>query len=197
MNEKLHWLTLSGYKFIHLERKKSLILLDRCTIFLSNRCWHNHIKSTSLILTFTIFIRPAHISPLHFAAASAVVVTVQSKSVKDYSLQFSVRITALFAELKHFDDHNCAKCGKHFPNHTPFWSFSMGMSFHRQQTTEQGNWQNFIHALLLMLRMYNWISPLRKNGLFVQKFVKKSSQSPLKREIKLLFSKLFILFPGQ
>ena len=126
MNEKLHWLTLSGYKFIHLERKKSLILLDRRTIFLSNPCWHNHIKSTSLILTFTIFIRPAHISPLHFAAASAVVVTVQSKSVKDYSLQFSVQITALFAELKHFDDHNCAKCGKHFPNRTPFWSFSNG-----------------------------------------------------------------------
>ena len=126
MNEKLHWLTLSGYKFIHMERKKSLILLDRCTIFLSNPCWHNHIKSTSLILSFTIFIRPAHISPLHFAAASAVVVTVQSKSVKDYSLQFSVQITALFAELKHFDDHNCAKCGKHFPNRTPFWSFSNG-----------------------------------------------------------------------
>ena len=98
MNEKLHWLTLSGYKFIHMERKKSVILLDRCTIFLSNPCWHNHIKSTSLILSFTIFIRPAHISPLHFAAASAVVVTVQSKSVKDYSLQFSVRITALVAE---------------------------------------------------------------------------------------------------
>ena len=108
------------------KQKKSLILLDRCTIFLSNPCWHNHIKSTSLILTFTIFIRPAHISPLHFAAASAVVVTVQSKSVKDYSLQFSVQITALFAELKHFDDHNCAKCGKHFPNRTPFWSFSNG-----------------------------------------------------------------------
>lgn len=57
--------------------------------------------ANSLILSFTIFIRPTHISPLHFAAASAVVVTVHSKSVKDYSLQFSVRITALFAELKH------------------------------------------------------------------------------------------------
>ena len=31
----------------------------------------------------------------------------------------------------------------------------MGMSFHRQQTIEQGNWQNFIHALLLMLLMYH------------------------------------------
>ena len=119
------WHCLDTSSFIWKE-KKSLILLDRWTIFLSNPCWHNHIKSTSLILTFTIFIRPAHISPLHFAAASAVVVTVQSKSVKDYSLQFSVQITALFAELKHFDDHNCAKCGKHFPNRTPFWSFSNG-----------------------------------------------------------------------
>ena len=78
--------------------------------FSSNSCWHNYIKNTSLNLTFNIFIRLTHY--LYFAAS--VVCTVQSKSVKDYSLQFFVRITALFAELKHFDDHNCAKCGKHF-----------------------------------------------------------------------------------
>ena len=92
--------------------------------FSSNSCWHNYIKNTSLNLTFNIFIRLTHY--LHFAAS--VVVTVQSKSVKDYSSQFSVRITAfkLFAELKHFVDHNCTKCGKHFLSQTPFWSFSNG-----------------------------------------------------------------------
>lgn len=82
----------------------------------------SYIKNTSLNLTFNIFIRLTHY--LYFAAS--IVVTAQSKSVKDYSLQFSVRITALFAELKHFDDHNCAKCGNHFLNRTSFWSFSNG-----------------------------------------------------------------------
>ena len=66
-----------------------------------------------------------HALNLYFAAL-AVVVTVQSKSVSNYSSQFSVRITALSAELKHFDDHNRAKCGKHFLNQTSFWSFSNG-----------------------------------------------------------------------
>ena len=111
------WHRLDTGTSVHLERKNLSFYWTSEQSFSSNSCWHNHIKNTSLNLTFNIFIRLTHAS---------VVVTVQSKSVKDYSLQFSVRITALFAELKHFDDHNCAKCGKHFPNRTPFWSFSNG-----------------------------------------------------------------------
>ena len=116
------WHRLDTGTSVHLERKNLSFYWTSEQSFSSNSCWHNHIKNTSLNLTFNIFIRLTHY--LYFAAS--VVVTVQSKSVKDYSLQFSVRITALFAELKHFDDHNCAKCGKHFLNQTPFWSFSNG-----------------------------------------------------------------------
>ena len=107
---------------VHLERKNLSFYWTSEQSFSSNSCWHNRIKNTCLNLTFNNFIRLTHY--LYFAAS--IVVTAQSKSVKDYSLQFSVRITALFAELKHFDDHNCAKCGKHFLNQTPFWSFSNG-----------------------------------------------------------------------
>ena len=98
---------------VHLERKTLSFYWTSEQSFSSNSCWHNHIKKTSLNLTFNNFIRPTHY--LYFAAS--VVCTVQSKSV-------FVWITALFAELKHFDEHNSAKCGKHFLNQTPFWSFS-------------------------------------------------------------------------
>ena len=111
------WHRLDTGTSVHLERKNLSFYWTSEQSFSSNSCWHNHIKNTSLNLTFNIFIRLTHAS---------VVVTVQSKSVKDYSLQFSVRISALFAELKHFDDHNCAKRGKHFLNQTPFWSCSNG-----------------------------------------------------------------------
>ena len=114
------WHRLDIGTSVHLERKNLSFYWTSEQSFSSNSCWHNYIKNTCLNLTFNIFIPLTHY--LRFAAS--VVVTVQSKSVKDYSLQFSVRITALFAELKHFDDHNCAKCGKHFLNQTPFWSFS-------------------------------------------------------------------------
>ena len=116
------WHRLDTGTSVYLERTNLSFYWTSEQSFSSNSCWHNHIKNTSLNLTFNIFIRLTHY--LYFAAS--VVVTIQSKSVKDYSLQFSVRITALFAELKHFDDHNCAKCGKHFLNQTPFWSFSNG-----------------------------------------------------------------------
>ena len=116
------WLRLDTGTSVHLERKNLSFYWTSEQSFSSNSCWHNHIKNISLNLTFNIFIRLTHY--LYFAAS--VVYTVQSKSVTDYSLQFFVRITALFAEVKHFDDHNCAKCGKHFLNQTPFWSFSNG-----------------------------------------------------------------------
>ena len=116
------WHRLDTGTSVHLERKNLSFYWTSEQSFSSNSCWHNHIKNTSLNLTFNIFIRLTHY--LYFAAS--IVVTAQSKSVKDYSLQFSVRITALFAELKHFDDHNCAKCGNHFLNQTSFWSFSNG-----------------------------------------------------------------------
>ena len=136
------WHRLDTGTSVHLERTNLSFYWTSEQSFSSNSCWHNHIKNTSLNLTFNIFIRLTHY--LYFAAsvvctvqsksvkdyslqlflatqalnlyfaALAVVVTVQSKSVRDYSSQFSVRITALFADLKHFDDHNCAKCGKHF-----------------------------------------------------------------------------------
>ena len=148
------WHRLDTGTKVHLERTNLSFYWTSEQSFSSNSCWHNHIKNTSLNLTFNIFIRLTHY--LYFAAsvvvtvqsksvkdyslqfflathalnlylaALAVVVTVQSKSVRDYTSQFSVRITALSAELKHFDDHNCAKCGKHFLNQTPFWSFSNG-----------------------------------------------------------------------
>ena len=148
------WHRLDTGTSVYLERTNLSFYWTSEQSFSSNSCWHNHIKNTSLNLTFNIFIRLTHY--LYFAAsvvctvqsksvkdyslqlflathalnlyfaALAVVVTVQSKSIRDYSSQFSVRITALFAELKHFDDHNCAKCGKHFLNQTPFWSFSNG-----------------------------------------------------------------------
>ena len=146
------WHRLDTGTKVHLERTNLSFYWTSEQSFSSNSCWHNHIKNTSLNLTFNIFIRLTHY--LYFAAsvvvtvqsksvkdyslqfflathalnlylaALAVVVTVQSKSVRDYTSQFSVRITALSAELKHFDDHNCAKCGKHFLNQTSFWSFS-------------------------------------------------------------------------
>ena len=118
------WHRLDTGTSVHLERKNLSFYWTSEQSFSSNSCWHNHIKNTSLNLTFNIFIRLTHAS---------VVVTVQSKSVKDYSLQFSVRISALFAELKHFDDHNCAKRGKHFLNQTPFWSCSNGHVISAQQ----------------------------------------------------------------
>ena len=92
------WHRLDTGTSVHLERKNLSFYWTSQKSFSSNSCWHNYIKNTSLNLTFNIFIRLTHY--LYFAALE-VVVTLQSKSVKDYSLQFSVRITALFAELKH------------------------------------------------------------------------------------------------
>ena len=121
MNEMLHWLTPSGYRYISSSgRKKSLILPDKWTIFLFQLLS----AILKILLSISLSTSSSDSRTLYFAAS--IVVTAQSKSVKDYSLQFSVRITALFAELKHFDDHNCAKCGNHFLNQTSFWSFSNG-----------------------------------------------------------------------
>ena len=117
------WHRLDTGTSVHLERKNLSFYWTSEQSFSSNSCLHNHIKNTSLNLTFNVFIRLTHY--LCFAA-SALVVTAQSKSLKDYSSQFYLPITALFAELKHFDDHSCANCGKHFLNQTPFWSFSNG-----------------------------------------------------------------------
>ena len=143
------WHRLDTGTSVHLERKNLSFYWTSEQSFSSNSCWHNHIKNTSLNLTFNIFIRLTHY--LYFAAS--VVVTVQSKSVKDYSLQFSVRITALFAELKHFDDHNCAKRGKHFLNQTPFWSFSNGRACHfsdNKPLNREGDRTSFMHCYTLV-----------------------------------------------
>ena len=164
------WHRLDTGTSVHLERKSLSYYWTSEQSFFSNSCWHNHIKNTSLNLTFNIFIRLTHY--LGFAALAAVV-TVQSKSVKDYGSQFSVRITALFAELKHFDDYNCAKCGKHFLNQTPFWSFS---NVHVISATTN-HWTGkltAVHSCIAIIWFTDdgWISQFPKVGLFVQNCVK-------------------------
>ena len=167
------WHRLDTGTSVHLERKNLSFYWTSEQSFSSNSCWYNHIKNTSLNLTFNIFIR---LTPHLYFAASAVVVTVQSKSVKDYSSQFSAQTTAfkLFAELKHFDDHNCAKCGKHFLNQTPFWSFSNGhvISATTNHWTGKLTELHLCIGILWFTDAWFWISPFPKVGLFVQNCVK-------------------------